>query len=64
MQRCRIACTVCLGFALMFLSSAAWAQYRLSNLDSNQVGAAIHTDPLLVNGVGTGTRSGLTLVGE
>ncbi len=52
MQRCRIACTVCLGFALMFLSSAAWAQYRLSNLDSNQVGAAIHTDPLLVNAWG------------
>jgi uncharacterized protein (TIGR03118 family) len=52
MQRCRIACTVCLGFALMFISSAAWAQYRLSNLDSNQVGTAIHTDPLLANGWG------------
>src|SRR5579863_7362632 len=52
MQHRRIACTVCLGFALMFLSSAAWAQYRLSNLDSNQVGAAIHTDPLLVNAWG------------
>jgi uncharacterized protein (TIGR03118 family) len=52
MQRCRIACTVCLGLALMFISSAASAQYRLSNLDSNQVGSAIHTDPLLANGWG------------
>jgi uncharacterized protein (TIGR03118 family) len=52
MQRCRIACTVCLGLALMFISSAASAQYRISNLDSNQFGAAIHTDPLLVNGWG------------
>jgi uncharacterized protein (TIGR03118 family) len=48
----RITLSVCLGFALMFASNAAVAQYRLSNLDSNQVGAAIHTDPLQVNGWG------------
>jgi uncharacterized protein (TIGR03118 family) len=52
MQRCGIAFTVCLGIALMFMSNVASAQYRLSNLDSNQVGSAIHTDPLLVNGWG------------
>jgi uncharacterized protein (TIGR03118 family) len=52
MQRYRIAFTVCLGIALMFISNVASAQYRLSNLDSNQVGSAIHTDPLLANGWG------------
>ena len=52
MQRCRIAFIVCFGIALMLISNAAWAQYRLSNLDSNQVGTGIHTDPLLVNGWG------------
>jgi uncharacterized protein (TIGR03118 family) len=52
MQRCGIALSVCLGIALMFMSNVASAQYRLSNLDSNQVGSAIHTNPLLVNGWG------------
>jgi uncharacterized protein (TIGR03118 family) len=36
----------------MFVSNAAVAQYQLTNLDSNQVRAARHTDPLLVNGWG------------
>jgi uncharacterized protein (TIGR03118 family) len=52
MQRRRIAFTACLGFALMFVSNAALAQYQLTNLVSNQVGAAKHTDPLLVNAWG------------
>jgi len=42
----RMAC-----LALMF-ASAALAQYQLTNLVSNQVGAARHTDPLLVNAWG------------
>ena len=42
----------CLGLVLMFVSSTALAQYQLTNLVSNQVGAARHTDPLLVNAWG------------
>src|SRR6266853_1944842 len=52
MQHRRSAFTACLGFALMFVSNAALAQYQLTNLNSNQVHAARHTDPLLVNGWG------------
>ncbi len=52
MQRRRIAYTVGLGLALMFLSNAALAQYQLTNLVSNQVGTASHIDPLQVNGWG------------
>jgi uncharacterized protein (TIGR03118 family) len=52
MQRRVIALTACLGFALMFSSTAALAQYKLTNLVSNQVGQAAHTDPLLVNAWG------------
>jgi uncharacterized protein (TIGR03118 family) len=52
MRRGRIAYTVCLGLALMFVSNAALAQYRLINLSSNQFGMGAHTDPLLVNGWG------------
>jgi uncharacterized protein (TIGR03118 family) len=37
---------------LMFTSSTAAAQYQLTNLSSNQVKAAGHTDPLLVNAWG------------
>src|ERR1700730_3671013 len=42
----------CLGLVLMLVSSAALAQYQLTNLVSNQVGAARHTDTLLVNAWG------------
>src|ERR1700730_16600220 len=42
----------CLGLVLMFVSSTALAQYQLTTLFSNQVGAARHTDPLLVNAWG------------
>jgi uncharacterized protein (TIGR03118 family) len=52
MQRRKIVFTLCLGLAVMFISSAAQAQYHLRNLVSNQVGAAAHTDPLIVNAWG------------
>ena len=42
----------CFGLMLMLASSAARAQYQLVNLSSNQVKAAHHDDPLLVNGWG------------
>jgi uncharacterized protein (TIGR03118 family) len=51
MQR-TFAFTICLGLAVLFTCSAAVAQYQLTNLVSNQVGAAKHIDPLLVNGWG------------
>lgn len=41
-----------LGLSLMFLASTAMAQYKLTNLSSNQVHQALHDDPLLVNGWG------------
>jgi uncharacterized protein (TIGR03118 family) len=52
MQRRKIVFTACLGFALMFVSNAARAQYQLTNLVSNQIGSAKHIDPLLVNAWG------------
>src|ERR1700686_1576729 len=42
----------CLGLVLMFVSGTALAQYQLTNLVSNQVGAARHDDPLSVNAWG------------
>ena len=42
----------CLGLVLMCVSGTALAQYQLTNLVSNQTGAAKHTDPLLVNAWG------------
>jgi uncharacterized protein (TIGR03118 family) len=51
MQR-TIAFTMYLGLAVLFVSSGALAQYRLTNLASNQVGHAKDIDPLLVNGWG------------
>lgn len=52
MQRRISTLTLALGLALVIGSSAAEAQYQLTNLVSNQVGGATHTDPLLVNGWG------------
>src|SRR3984957_10508229 len=52
MQRRMIVHTLALGIALMFVSSAAMAQYQLTNLVSNQVGKAVHVDPQLVNAWG------------
>jgi uncharacterized protein (TIGR03118 family) len=44
--------TISVGLVLMFVSSAALAQYKLTNLVSNQKGKAKHTDPNLVNAWG------------
>jgi uncharacterized protein (TIGR03118 family) len=52
MQRNKIAFAFCLGLAILFVSSAAMAQYQLTNLVSNQAGDAKHLDPLMVNGWG------------
>lgn len=52
MQRRMIVLSVGLGLAMMFVSSAAVAQYQLTNLVSSEVGKAPHTDPLLVNAWG------------
>lgn len=46
------ALSVLMALALVFVSSAALAQYHLTNLNSNQVGKALHTDPLNVNAWG------------
>ena len=52
MQRRALTLTSMLGLVLMFLPSAAWAQYQLRTLVSNQVKQAEHVDPLSVNGWG------------
>jgi len=52
MQRRTIPLTLGLGLALMFVSSAALAQFKLTNLSSNQIKKALHDDPLLVNAWG------------
>ncbi|HZR56672.1 MAG TPA: TIGR03118 family protein [Terriglobales bacterium] len=52
MKRRILALTLCFGLVLMFGSSVALAQYKLTNLVSNQVGMAKHIDPLLVNAWG------------
>ena len=44
--------SVLVGLGLMMATSAAMAQYQLTNLVSNQLGWARHTDPLQVNGWG------------
>jgi uncharacterized protein (TIGR03118 family) len=53
MQR-RFACStaLCLWVMLMLASSTALAQYKLTNLTSNQSGKAKHTDALLQNAWG------------
>ena len=43
---------------LAVCSTTAWAQYKLINLDSNQVKAAKNDDPLLVNGWGLARSAG------
>lgn len=52
MQRRMTAIPLAVVLALILASSAAVAQYQLTNLVSNQVGQAKHTDPLLVNAWG------------
>ena len=52
MHRRTLALTVCLGLLLLFGSGAALAQYKVTNLVSNQVAWANHIDPLSVNAWG------------
>ena len=52
MERRMTPLSVALGLVLVFTSSAAMAQYQLTNLSSNQVKWAHHDDPLLVNAWG------------
>lgn len=52
MPRHKIVVTICLALAVMVIPNMALAQYQLTNLVSNQVGDAKHTDPLLVNAWG------------
>jgi uncharacterized protein (TIGR03118 family) len=58
MQRREIAFKLCLGLAVMLVSSAALAQYQLTNLDSNQAKTAKFMDPLQVNGWGLARSAG------
>ena len=58
MPRRRSAFTICLGLAVMLVSSAALAQYQLTNLDSNQAKMAKFMDPMQVNGWGLARSSG------
>ena len=52
MQRRAICFSLAAGLLLMFVSSAALAQYQLTVLDSNQFSKATQDDPLLANGWG------------
>jgi len=53
MQICKAAVVVCLGVALFLAVSApARAQYKITNLVSNQAGQARTLDPLIVNAWG------------
>ena len=58
MQRRKVAFTIWLGIAVMLISSAALAQYQLTNLDSNQAKTARFMDPLQVNGWGLARSAG------
>jgi uncharacterized protein (TIGR03118 family) len=58
MQRHMTTLAAAIGLALVFVSSAAMAQYQLTNLSSNQVKWARHVDPLLVNGWGLAHGAG------
>ena len=64
MQRRKIAFTLCVGLAMILVSSAALAQYQLTNLDSNQFATARHIDPLMVNAWGLGSQRGRTILGQ
>lgn len=60
MQLCKMAVAACLGVALLMLSAPIQAQYRLTNLVSNQIDEhAANIDPLLVNawGLARGTSA-------
>src|SRR5215472_19042764 len=57
MKRRTLAVT-CLGLAITLVPGMAMAQYHRTNLVSNQVKHAVHTDPLLVNAWGVVHRPG------
>jgi uncharacterized protein (TIGR03118 family) len=52
MQVCKTVVAACLGLVLLMVSSQAHAQYRVTNLVSNQVHQAPNIDPLLANAWG------------
>lgn len=52
MQICKTALAACLGLALFTIPNPARAQYKVTNLVSNQVGQAPTIDPLLANAWG------------
>jgi uncharacterized protein (TIGR03118 family) len=52
MHVCRTAVAACVGLALLMVSAPADAQYRVTNLVSNQVHQAPTIDPLLANAWG------------
>ena len=52
MHVCRTAVAACLGLVVLMVSAQAQAQYRITNLVSNQVGQARTIDPLLANAWG------------
>src|SRR5271170_2003866 len=59
MQGYRIAAAACFGAALLMLSAPADAQYRLTNLVSNQLESHAPTiDPLLANPWGLARSAG------
>ena len=52
MQLRNLVLKACLGLTVLSFSSLALAQYKLTNLVSNQVKQARHDDPFLVNAWG------------
>jgi len=52
MHVCRTAFAACLGLVVLMVSAQVQAQYRITNLVSNQVGQARTIDPLLANAWG------------
>lgn len=61
MQLCRMAVAACLGVALLMICAPVQAQYRLTNLVSNQIDEhAQNIDPLLVNAWGLARGSTAT----
>jgi uncharacterized protein (TIGR03118 family) len=58
MRRHALALILSAGISLVFSSSAALAQYQLTNLTSNQFKQANHDDPLIVNGWGLARAGG------
>jgi uncharacterized protein (TIGR03118 family) len=58
MQVRRAILAACAGLVLFTISDMAFAQYKITNLDSNQVGHAPNIDPLLGNAWGLARSAG------